>query len=68
MVAISYNNSNNLIKLHAESFVNRENRLEKKKKIQLTQQNRVKKIMGINLISLHYTLQHKAGYCLVPKL
>jgi uncharacterized protein YbcI len=68
MVAISYNNSNNLIKLHAESFVNRENRPEKKKKIQLTQQNRVKKIMGINLISLHYTLQHKAGYCLVPKL
>jgi uncharacterized protein YbcI len=68
MVAISYNNSNNLIKLHAESFVNRVNRPEKKKKIQLTQQNRVKKIMGINLISLHYTLQHKAGYCLVPKL
>jgi hypothetical protein len=68
MVAISYNNSNNLIKLHAESFVNRENRPEKKKKIQLTQQNRVKKIMGINLISLHYTLQHKARYSLVPKL
>jgi len=41
MVAISYNNSNNLTKLQAESIVNRENIPEK---IQLTQQNRVKKI------------------------
>jgi len=51
MVAISYNNANNLNRLHAESLVNGENRPEKK--IQ-TQQNRVK---GINLISLNYTLQ-----------
>lgn len=51
----------NLNRLHAESLVNQKNRPEKN--TNPTKQGQ--KIIRINLISLNYTLQHKAGYSLV---